>query len=73
MPDAKLSHRQRQIVELLSTGMSNRDIAAELHLSEGTIQEYLNRLYKKLSVHNRTALALWGVLHMGGRADPLDS
>jgi DNA-binding NarL/FixJ family response regulator len=70
--DSQLSSREWQVVELLTTGMSNRNIAIELHLSEGTIKEYINRIFKKLALPNRTALAVWGLLHMGGRADPLD-
>lgn len=56
---AVLTGRQRQIVRLVSLGMSNRQIATELHLSEGTVKEYIWRLFQKLSIHNRTELAVW--------------
>jgi DNA-binding NarL/FixJ family response regulator len=39
----------------------NKEIAHELRLSEGTIKEYLNRIFRKLGMKNRTELALWTV------------
>jgi DNA-binding NarL/FixJ family response regulator len=39
----------------------NKEIAHELHLSEGTVKEYLNRLFRKLDVTNRTELAIWAL------------
>lgn len=64
LTDCELTDRQRQIVGLVALGKSNREIGIELHLSEGTIKEYIGRLFRKLSLSNRTALALWayGVL-----------
>lgn len=59
-----LGNRERQVAGLIALGKTNRAISKELHLSEGTIKEYLNHIYQKLSIHNRTQLALWayGVL-----------
>ena len=54
-----LSFRERQVVELIQQAKLNKEIAFELHLSEGTIKEYLNRIFRKLGVSNRTELALW--------------
>ena len=53
-----LSFRQKQICDFITQGMPNKEIAARLHLSEGTIKEYLNRLFRKLGVSNRTELAV---------------
>jgi DNA-binding NarL/FixJ family response regulator len=36
----------------------NKEIAYELHLAEGTIKEYLNRIFRKVGVTNRTELAV---------------
>lgn len=55
----KLSPRLEQIVNLLVQGKSNQEIADELHLSPGTIQCYMQRIFKKLSLPNRTAVAVW--------------
>jgi len=41
----------------------NKEIAYDLHLSEGTIKEYLHRIFRKLGVRNRTDLALWSLAH----------
>lgn len=48
------SLRQKQILQLLSLGKSNKEIAFELNLSEGTIKQHLYTLYKKLGVTNRS-------------------
>ena len=54
-----LAFRERQIVELVQQAKLNKQIAYELHLTEGTIKEYLNRIFRKLGVSNRTELAIW--------------
>lgn len=54
-----LSVRERQIIELVQRAKLNKEIAYELHLTEGTIKEYLNRIFRKLGVSNRTQLAIW--------------
>lgn len=58
-----LTPREKQIVGLVSQAKLNKEIAYELHLSEGTIKEYLNRVYQKLGVKNRTELAVWALLN----------
>jgi two-component system, NarL family, response regulator DegU len=54
-----LTVREKQIVELIQQAKLNKEIAHELHLTEGTIKEYLNRVFRKLGVTNRTELAIW--------------
>ena len=54
-----LSFREKQVVELVQMAKLNKEIAYELHLTEGTIKEYLNRIYRKIGVSNRTELAIW--------------
>jgi len=54
-----LTVRERQIVAQIRFGKPNKEIAHELHLTEGTVKEYLNRIFRKLQVHNRTELAVW--------------
>ncbi|RMH19594.1 MAG: DNA-binding response regulator, partial [Gammaproteobacteria bacterium] len=48
----RLNHRQQQILRCLAEGKSNREIAAELHLSEGTVKQYVSRLLTELDVDN---------------------
>jgi two-component system nitrate/nitrite response regulator NarL len=52
-----LTPRERQIMELVSTGLSNREVGEQLHISEGTIKVHLHHIFQKLSIRNRTALA----------------
>ena len=54
----KLSARELQLVTLLRRGMANKEIAWELQLTEGTVKEYLFRLFRKVKCRNRTELAL---------------
>jgi DNA-binding CsgD family transcriptional regulator len=56
-----LTFREKQITKLVCEAKLNKEIAFELHLSEGTIKEYLNRIFRKLQVKNRTDLAIWAV------------
>jgi DNA-binding NarL/FixJ family response regulator len=55
----QLTFREKQVVGLVARGKLNKEIAYELHLSEGTIKEYLNRIFRKLGATNRTELAVW--------------
>jgi DNA-binding NarL/FixJ family response regulator len=54
-----ISLRERQLIALVAKGKQNKQIALELHLTEGTIKEYLSRTYKKIGIRNRTELAIW--------------
>jgi DNA-binding NarL/FixJ family response regulator len=56
-----LSLREKQVVNLVSQAKPNKEIAFELHLTEGTVKEYMNRIFRKLGVANRTQLAVWAV------------
>jgi two-component system nitrate/nitrite response regulator NarP len=57
-PLARLAPRERQIAELVSQGLRNREIAERLAMSEGTVKVYLHGIYQKVGVENRTGLAL---------------
>jgi DNA-binding NarL/FixJ family response regulator len=63
----KLTKREREIVDLLCMGLSNRDIAAQLKLSDHTIRNYVQHIFDKLGVSNRTELAVYWFQH-GPRA-----
>jgi two-component system nitrate/nitrite response regulator NarP len=53
-----LTRRERELVELVRQGLRNRDIAAELGVTEGTVKVYLHAIFDKFKVENRTELAL---------------
>ena len=57
----KLSFRERQVVGLICKAKLNKEIAYELHLTEGTVKEYLNRIFRKVGASNRTELAVWAI------------
>lgn len=61
--DKELTFREKQIIQLVYQAKLNKEIAYELHLSEGTIKEYLHRIFRKVGVKNRTDLALWVLTH----------
>jgi two-component system response regulator DesR len=52
-PASALSQREREVLGLLASGATNREIAAELHLSPHTVKEHTGKLYRKLDVRNR--------------------
>jgi len=54
----KLTNRERQVLQGLSEGKSNKEIARDLELSEPTIKLHVKTLYRKLDVSNRTQAAL---------------
>jgi two-component system nitrate/nitrite response regulator NarP len=53
-----LTRRERELIDLVRQGLRNRDIAAELGVTEGTVKVYLHSIFDKLHVENRTELAL---------------
>lgn len=59
-PLEQLSARERSIVALVQRGMRNKEIAAELGLTEGTVKVHLHRIFEKLGVNSRTELILLG-------------
>jgi DNA-binding NarL/FixJ family response regulator len=54
---ASLSGREREIAELVARGRTNREIAGELFLSEKTIESHLTKVFAKLGVSGRVAVA----------------
>jgi len=52
-----LTDRERQVLRLAGEGLANTEIAARLHLSDGTVRNYLSVAIGKLGVTNRTAAA----------------
>ena len=45
-----LTQKERKIVELMLKRLSNKEIARELYLSEGSVKQYLNQIYAKLEI-----------------------
>jgi DNA-binding CsgD family transcriptional regulator len=55
--ETALTKREREVVEYVAAGRSNREIAGQLMLSERTIKYHLTRIYRKLGVAGRTEAA----------------
>jgi DNA-binding NarL/FixJ family response regulator len=58
-----LTAREREVLELLGRGLSNRLIARELHISEHTVKFHISSLYAKLEVSNRAEAVSQGARH----------
>ncbi|PYX96797.1 MAG: hypothetical protein DMG71_04825 [Acidobacteria bacterium] len=58
-----LTARQEQVVALVAEGLSNREVAHELRLSEHTVKKYLYRIFEKLGISTRVELVLYAVAH----------
>ena len=54
-----ISDKERDIIEAVASGMSNKEIAAELFLGEGTVRNYISNLLDKLGLRDRTQLAVY--------------
>ncbi|MDD2427700.1 MAG: response regulator transcription factor [Eubacteriales bacterium] len=55
---SELSEREWELVELIAQGLNNREISDHLHLSEGTVRNYLSTILEKLNLRDRTQLAV---------------
>jgi len=58
-PFASLTPRERNVLELIGEGLSNRHIANRLNLTEGTVKGYVSTVLEKLEVADRTQAALY--------------
>ncbi len=60
----RLTPREGQLVTLLVQGLKNKEIAAQLELSEGTVKVYLSKLFQKVGAKDRFELALFGLRNL---------
>lgn len=58
-----INERELKVIEAIADGLSNKEIAARLYLSEGTVRNYLSTILEKLELHNRTQLAVFYYKH----------
>jgi DNA-binding NarL/FixJ family response regulator len=68
----QLTAREREVLTLLARGRSNREVAAELYVSEKTVKTHVSNILAKLRVADRTQAALYAVRH-GLAGEPADS
>lgn len=55
----QISEKEQSIIELVADGLSNREIADKLFLSEGTVRNYISTILEKLELRDRTQLAVF--------------
>lgn len=55
----RISDKEREIMELVAEGLSNKEISAKLFLSDGTVRNYISTLLEKLCLRDRTQLAVY--------------
>ena len=60
---ADLSERELEVLGLLANGLTNAEIAARLHLTKGTVQNYVSNIFVKLDVTDRTQAAVLALRH----------
>jgi two-component system nitrate/nitrite response regulator NarL len=64
-----LTDRERQIMRLVSEGLSNKEIGRRLNIADGTIKVHLHHIFQKLEINNRTVLAALAI-SQNDRAGP---
>lgn len=67
IPDGLLTEREKEIAALVAKGFSNRDIAARLYMSEGTVKNYISAILGKTGLEHRTQLAIY---YLTGKKEP---
>jgi DNA-binding CsgD family transcriptional regulator len=59
-----LSNREAEVAELVSRGLSNKEVANQLFVTEKTVKFHLTNIYKKMSVKSRAQLIVWCLPHL---------
>jgi DNA-binding NarL/FixJ family response regulator len=62
-PEEALTHRESEILRLMTGGYSNREIAEALDISEGTVKNHVSNILSKLGVRDRTRAVLKAIQH----------
>src|SRR5689334_6871009 len=60
-----LSSREAEVAELVTKGLSNKEVANQLFVTEKTVKSHLTNIYKKMNVKSRAQLIVWCLPHLG--------
>lgn len=69
-PAEELTEQEQRILDLIAQGLTNRDIASQLYLSEKTVRNYVSNILGKLQVSNRTQAAAYALRKKLGGENP---
>ena len=64
-----LTEREREVLELIARGLTNREIAEKMVISEKTVKTHVSNLLDKLELEDRTRAAIWALKHGLGSKD----
>lgn len=65
-PLADLSRREEDILRLVATGLSNKEVGRKLNIQEKTVRHYMTSILQKLHVRNRVEAAMLARVHLKG-------
>ena len=65
----ELTKMERQVIREVGCGLSNKEIAGRLYLSEGTVRNYISSILRKLELRDRTQLAIWAVQNQNSQPE----
>ena len=57
--DVRLTSREREVLDLIAEGLSNKAIASRMHISTHTVKSHVRNIMEKLTLHTRLQLASW--------------
>jgi DNA-binding NarL/FixJ family response regulator len=64
----KLSEHEKQIIDGVADGLSNKNIACACGIAEGTVKAHMKKIFREVQCSNRTQLMIWALNH--GRRFP---
>ena len=65
----ELTKMEWQVIREVGCGLSNKEIAGRLYLSEGTVRNYISNILRKLELRDRTQLAIWAVQNQNSQPE----
>jgi len=69
-----LTPRELEILQLILTGKTNKEIAREIYISERTVEFHLDHIYTKIGVRTRMMAGIWAIQQrMGGKPGEIHS